>query len=66
MLLLVTAPSGHLDRIFLFSFERTQYKNHFYPILVTIHYGVMEILSFSFSVLFSVMPNGGHLGMPNS
>ena len=51
-----------LTCIFLFNIETTQCKNHFDTNLVKIHSGVIEILSFSHSVLFSVMANGGHLG----
>ena len=51
---------------FLFSFKTTYCKNHFDTNLVTIHEAVIEILSFSCSVLFLVMTNGSHAGMPNS
>ena len=54
-----------LTCIFLFNIETTQCKNHLDKNLVEMHSGVIEILSFSPSVLFLVMANGGHLGMPN-
>ena len=52
-------PAAILTGIFLFNFETIPCKNHFDTNLV------IEILSFSCSVLFLVMANGGHLGMPN-
>ena len=47
------------------NFETTQCKNHFEANVVKIHSAVIEILSFSCSVLFLVRANGDHLGMPN-
>ena len=61
----VTALAAILTGIFLFNFETTQCKNYFDTNLVKIHQAVIEIFSFSYSVLFFVMANGGHLGMPN-
>ena len=54
-----------LTGLFLFNFETTQCKNHFDLNLVKIHTALIEILSFSCFVLFLVMPDGGHLRMPN-
>ena len=65
MLFLVTAPGSHLDRYILLNFETAQRKNHFDTNLVKIHLAGIEILSFSLTVLFLVMANGSHLGMPN-
>ena len=56
---------SHLTGIFLFNFETIQQKNHFDTILIKIHLAVIEILSFSCFVLFLVMADGSHLGMPN-
>ena len=64
-LFLVTAPGISLDGyilLFLFNFETSQCKNHFDTNLVKIHLVVIEILSFSRSVLFLVTANGGLLG----
>ena len=51
--------------LFLFNFKTTHFKNHFDTNLVKIHQAVIEILSFSCSMLFLVTANGSHLGMPN-
>ena len=40
-------------------------QNYFETNFIKIHSAVIQILSFSCSVLFLVMANGGHLGMPN-
>ena len=54
-----------LTGLFLSNFKGTHCKNHFDTSLVKIRYAVIEILSFSCSVLFLVTANDGHLGMPN-
>ena len=54
-----------LTGLFLSNFKGTHCKNHFDTSLVKILYAVIEILSFSGSVLFLVTANDGHLGMPN-
>ena len=54
-----------LTGLFLSNFEKTQCKNQFGINLIKIHSTVIEILSSSCFVLFLVMADGSHLGMPN-
>ena len=61
--LLFSVRGAILTGLFLFNFKTTHCKNHFDTNLVKIHYAVIQILSFSCSVLFDVTANGGHLGM---
>ena len=61
ILFLVTPSGSHVDRIFLFNFQTTQCKNHLDTKLVKINKAVIEILSFSRSVLFLVTANGGYI-----
>ena len=56
---------ANLPGLFLFNFETTPCKNYSDTNLVKIHLAVIEILSFSCSVLFLVTANGSHLGIPN-
>ena len=65
MFVLFLVRDAILKSLFSFNFKTTHCKNHFDTYLVKIHSAVIEILSFSCSVLFLVMANGGHLGMPN-
>ena len=53
-----------LTGLFLFTFETTQWKNHFDTNLIKVHSAIIEILSFSCFVIFLVMADGSHLGMP--
>ena len=63
--LLFLVTDAILTGLFLFNFETTQCKHDVDINLVKIHLAVIEILSFSCSVLFLVTANGGHLGMPS-
>ena len=45
--------------------KTTQCQNHFDTNLIEIYSVVIEILSISCFVLFQVMADGGHIGMPN-
>ena len=62
--LLFLVRDAILTGLFLINFKTAHCKNHFDTNLVKIHEAVIEILSFSCSVLFLVTANDRHLGMP--